>query len=66
MQAETFKITGMSCNHCVKTVEEAIKRLPVELHEVKTGSLYVEYDPEKLSKELIVQAIEDSGYEVIQ
>lgn len=65
MTAETIKISGMTCNHCVKSVEEAIKHLPVEKHEVKIGSLYVEYDSEKLTKEQIIKAIEDTGYEII-
>lgn len=65
MTAETIKISGMTCNHCVKSVDEAIKPLPVEKYEVKIGSLYVEYDPEKLTEEQIINAIEDSGYEVI-
>lgn len=66
MQAEIIKISGMSCDHCIKSVENAVKKLPVEKHEVKMGSLYVEYDPLKVFKEQIVLSIEDSGYEVIQ
>ncbi len=64
MTAETIKISGMTCNHCVKSVDEAIKQLPIEKHEVKIGSLYVEYDSEKLTKEQIINAIEASGYEI--
>ena len=66
MQAEIIKISGMSCDHCIKSVENAVKKLSVEKHEVKMDSLYVEYDPLKVSKEQIVLSIEDSGYEVIQ
>lgn len=66
MQAEIIKVSGMSCVHCIKSVENAVKKLPVEKHEVKMASLYVEYDPLKVSKEQIVLSIEDSGYEVIQ
>lgn len=66
MQAETIKITGMSCNHCVKSVEDAIKQLPADKYEVKIGSLYVEYDQAKLTKQQIIKTIEESGYEVIQ
>jgi len=59
-----FKITGMSCNHCVKSVEEAVKMLPVERYDVTIGSLYVEYDSEKVTKEQIIAAVEDVGYEI--
>jgi len=65
MTVETIKISGMTCNHCVKSVDEAIKQLPVKKYEVKIGSLYVEYDSDKLTKEQIIAAVEDIGYEII-
>lgn len=65
MQKETIKISGMTCNHCIKSVEDAIKQLPVNKYEVELGSLYVEYDQEKLTEQQISEAIEESGYEII-
>lgn len=65
MRAETIKISGMTCNDCVKSVESALSALPIEKYQVKQGSAYVEYNPEKLSKKQITDAIEDIGYEVI-
>jgi len=65
MREENIKIQGMTCNHCVKSVESALSGLPVEKYEVKIGSAYVEYDPVKLTKKQITDAIEDMGYEVI-
>jgi copper chaperone CopZ len=65
MIKEEFKLSGMSCSHCIKSVESALSGLPVEKYEVKQGSAYVEYDPEKLSKKQITDAIENMGYEVI-
>lgn len=65
MTIETIEISGMTCNHCIKSVEEAIKLLPVEKYEVKLGSLYVEYNPEKIERLVIINAISDSGYDVI-
>jgi copper chaperone len=62
--ANTFKISGMTCNHCIKSIDEAIKQLSVEKYDVRMGSLYVEYNPEKLTKEQIVNAIEEAGYKV--
>lgn len=64
MKTETIKISGMTCNHCVKSVDEAIKQLPVEKYEVKIGSLFVEYNPEKLTKQQIITTVEDIGYEI--
>lgn len=66
MIKEEIKLSGMSCSHCVKSVESALSVLPVEKYDVKQGSAYVEYDPEKLSKKQITDAIEDAGYEVIK
>jgi len=60
----TFKVAGMTCNHCIKSVEEVIKLLPVEKYDVNIGFLYVEYDTVKVSKEEIMNAIKDIGYEI--
>lgn len=65
MIKEEFKITGMSCSHCIKSVEKAVKDLPIEKFEVTMGILCVEYDTDKISKEQIVNAIEGNGYGVI-
>lgn len=65
MQAETIKIIGMSCDHCVKSIGEAVKKLPVEKYEVKLGSLYIEYNPEKIERNEIINAISESGYDVV-
>ncbi len=61
----TFKIAGMTCEHCVKSVDEAIKLLPVDKYEVKLGTLYVEYNPEKIERNEIINAVSESGYDVI-
>lgn len=66
LTSETIKISGMSCNHCVSSVEEALKQLQVEKYNVKIGSVKVEYNSEKLTKAEIMNAIEESGYEVIK
>jgi copper chaperone len=39
MQNVTLKITGMSCGHCVKSVEGALKKVTgVTIQEVKIGA----------------------------
>ncbi len=65
MITETINIAGMSCNHCIKSIDEAIKKLPVDKYEVKLGSLYVEYNSEKIERNEIINAISDSGFDVI-
>lgn len=63
MIKETIKISGMSCSHCVKSIEQAVSKLPVNHCEVEIGTLRVEYSPEKLTREQILIAIREAGYE---
>ena len=66
MKSETIKITGMTCNHCVKSVVSEIKKLPFDKFKAEINSLYVEYDETKVTHGEIVRAIEKAGYEVIE
>ncbi|HZV13069.1 MAG TPA: cation transporter [Candidatus Kapabacteria bacterium] len=66
MKTETFKISGMSCDHCVHAVTKEIKKLPIEKTDVAIGSARVEYDEKKVSHDKIVAAIREAGYEVVQ
>ena len=68
MEKKIINVEGMSCEHCVKAVTDALKNLAgmgsviVDL-ESKTAA--VEYDPQQVSIEKMVEAIEDQGYEVV-
>ena len=53
----------MSCLHCVKSVENALKELPIEKFEVQINLLDIEYDDSKVTREQIIKAIEEAGYE---
>ncbi|HET7153195.1 MAG TPA: cation transporter [Candidatus Kapabacteria bacterium] len=66
MQNETFKISGMSCDHCIHAVTKEIKKLSVEKMDVTIGSARVEYDEKKVSHDNIIAAIREAGYEVVQ
>ncbi|HEY8435955.1 copper chaperone CopZ [Parageobacillus thermoglucosidasius] len=67
MNTVVLHVEGMSCGHCVKTVEGALKKLDgvigakVSLEE---KSVTVEYDESKVSIEAMKEVIEDQGYEV--
>jgi copper chaperone len=63
MKKESIKISGMSCLHCVKSVENALKELPIEKFEVQINLLDIEYDDSKVTREQIIKAIEEAGYE---
>lgn len=65
MKKESMILSGMSCNHCIRTVEEAIKALPVEKFNVKMNLLDVEYDEQKITREQILNAVKEEGYEIV-
>jgi copper chaperone len=63
---KTIKIEGMSCNHCVMAVKNALSEI------VGVSSINVELENKKaivegknLSDENLKEAIEDAGYDVI-
>lgn len=66
MQNVTLKVEGMSCGHCVKSVEGALKEIgaagKVNL-EAKT--VQVEFDENKVSVDAIKEAIEEQGYDIV-
>jgi copper chaperone len=59
-----IKIEGMSCNHCIMSVKKSLSRL--ELNDVKVviGSAEVDFDESKVNEKKIIDAIENSGYQV--
>jgi copper chaperone len=58
-----LEIEGMSCNHCVAAVTEALAELPgVTVDNVRIGEAQVSYHPEQVSPDQIVLAVEDAGY----
>lgn len=62
---KVIKIDGMGCEHCVKSVKNALGELSgVEVLEVKIGEATVEI-PEDYDFSMIVEALDDAGYEVI-
>ena len=68
MEKTIIKVEGMSCEHCVKAVTNAVNSVTgigsvsVDL-DAKTVT--VEYDAAKTSLESIKTEIEDQGYDVI-
>jgi P-type Cu+ transporter len=61
-----FRIGGMTCANCVNSVEGILKKLPGvkgAVVSLATSLGEVEYAPSDISKDEIVQAIEDAGFE---
>jgi len=61
-----LRVRGMSCQHCVRAVEEAVHsvlpdaRVQVDLE----GGLVVIEAPQEPDRERLARAIEEAGYEV--
>ena len=65
MERVTLAIDGMSCGHCVKSVEQALKALDgVAVEQVAIGTATVQYDPAATSVDRLRDAVEDEGYQV--
>ncbi|MDR1575948.1 MAG: copper ion binding protein [Treponema sp.] len=66
MEKKTLKVEGMSCEHCVKAVNNAVSALPgladVSV-DLKGGTVSFNYDPAKTPLETVQAAIVDAGYE---
>jgi copper chaperone len=68
MEKTTLKIEGMSCGHCVKAVEEAlkevdgVKKVSVSL---ENKSAEIEFDASKADIAALKAAVEEQGYDVL-
>ncbi|QJD83136.1 copper chaperone CopZ [Cohnella herbarum] len=62
----TLNVQGMSCGHCVNSVEGAVKNLGAAATvDLAKGSVTIAYDESKTSLAAIKEAIEDQGYDVV-
>lgn len=62
-----LQVSGMSCQHCVKSVEDSVMALPgIEKVKVslENNSVDVAYDSSAVEVGQIAEAIEDQGYDV--
>ncbi|HLR13142.1 MAG TPA: cation transporter [Burkholderiaceae bacterium] len=66
MQTETFNVAGMSCQHCVKSVTQALAPLrgvqgvSVSLAD---NQVTITYAPAEISLEQCRQAVRDIGFD---
>jgi copper chaperone len=66
MQTVTLNVEGMSCGHCVNSVEGAVKNLGASGKvDLDSHSVTVEFDDSQVSLDAIKVAIEDQGYDVV-
>ena len=66
--AETAKVKGMSCNHCVMSVTKALTNLDgIQNVQVDLQKGEVRFDNRKaVALDKIEKAITDAGYEVVK
>ncbi|MDQ3037836.1 MAG: cation transporter [Myxococcota bacterium] len=64
MKTVELEIQGMSCGHCVKAVEGALRSIEgVQRADVTIGHATIECD-DQLSRDALATAIRDAGYEL--
>ena len=59
-------VEGMSCNHCVMAVRNALDIEGVSKVEVELDSNRVIVEGENLTDQVLKETIEDAGYDVIE
>lgn len=68
-ETTTLNVTGMTCGHCVKAVEQSVGNLSgvenVKVH-LESGSVEIDYQSDKVDLKIITDTIEDQGYDVQQ
>lgn len=65
MSHVTLQVQGMSCGHCVKSVEDALKQAGAQGKvDLAKGTVDITFNEEKVTIEALKAAIEDQGYDV--
>jgi len=65
LHTETIQIEGMSCHHCVSSVNKALSETEgVQVESVEIGAARVTFDESKTPRSKVLEAIENIGYEV--
>jgi copper chaperone len=66
MDSIELKVGGMTCDHCIRAVSQALSRQPgTRVEQVTIGTALVSYDPSVVTTQRLVNAIEDEGYQVV-
>ncbi|ERT43399.1 heavy-metal-associated domain-containing protein [Fusobacterium nucleatum] len=61
-----LKIDGMGCEHCIKSVKEALEEIKgIKVLDVKIGSAEVEAENDSILNE-IKEKLDDVGYDLVR
>lgn len=66
MTTTTLRISGMTCDHCVRAVTGALKNVPgVDEADVdlRAGNALVQYDEDRTSPSALAAVVEEEGYD---
>lgn len=62
---QVLKVEGMSCKHCVSSIEKGLKEQNVKAKvDLKKKTVVVQYDDSIVTLEKIKETIEDLGYDM--
>ncbi|MBV9707532.1 MAG: heavy-metal-associated domain-containing protein [Chloroflexi bacterium] len=65
MQESVLSVPDISCQHCVRTINEALGKLSgVEkvVSDIPSKTVHLRYDPNQLSMQQVEAALDDAGY----
>ncbi|HSD32478.1 MAG TPA: cation transporter [Gemmatimonadales bacterium] len=65
MASAKLKVTGMTCGHCQKTVEQALKGLSgvySAVVDLQDGEAEIDFDDDAVTAGALVAAVEQAGY----
>ncbi|KKI92104.1 copper resistance protein CopZ [Bacillus sp. SA1-12] len=67
MENVTLNVKGMSCGHCVNSIEGSVGELKgvtnVKVN-LDSGTVLVEFNPNEVTLDKIKETIDDQGYDV--
>jgi copper chaperone len=67
MESVELKIDGMTCSGCVNSIQNALYRqdgVNKAVTRIDDGLVIVEFDPAVISRDGLVRAIADAGFDV--
>jgi copper chaperone len=69
MKTDILKVNGMSCGHCENAIVHALKKLDgvsSVTANAKNGMVSVTYDDSIIKTDLIIETIDDQGFDVTE
>ncbi|MCI3921623.1 cation transporter [Paenibacillus sp. TRM 82003] len=66
MTTVTLKVQGMSCNHCVNSIETTLREAGASGKvDLGAGTVTIQYEESKTPIAALKEAIEEQGYDIV-